>query len=77
MTPQNIELALAILQKHNVSREQGMEVLALVAEKLQEEKTLAKAKRTGLTVEQVRGMDLGRSAAADLNDRLGYSKRRS
>jgi hypothetical protein len=75
MTPENVSAALEIMKARGIPHDEAMDVLSLVVQKMNDEKVLAKAKRTGLTVEQVRGMDLGKSAASDLNAKLGYGRK--
>lgn len=75
MTPQNVEAAIAIMKAHNIPEPQAMEILALVATKLHDEKTIAKAQRTGLTVDEVRGMDTGREVGAAINKRYGFGRK--
>ncbi len=72
MTPQNVAAALEIMKARGISESQAMEVLALTAQTMLDAQAVAKAQRTGLTVEQVRSADLGRDIARRLNAKQGW-----
>jgi hypothetical protein len=75
MTPQNVAAALEIMKARGIPESQAMEVLALTAQKMLDAEVLAKAQRTGRTVDEVRGADLGREIARRLNAKMHFGQK--
>jgi hypothetical protein len=72
MTPAQVQTAIDLMEARGISQSDAMQVLALTAQKLLDEQTLAKAQRTGRSVQEVQGADLGRDIARRLNASRGW-----
>lgn len=69
------EKILAAFRQFGVSEQDAMQVLGIVATELHKSERIEKARKVGLTVEELDNRDLGRSVASRLNKKLGYGQK--
>ena len=71
----NTEAILSAFRQFGVNDQDAMQVLGLVAAELQKSARVEKARKTGLTVDELDSREVGAELARRINAKMGYGQK--